>query len=337
MEIHFSTDVADLDRTAWDIVHLFDVFDMEVLYPYARRARELGIPIVLSANYWSPYEYYYASSRSGFSWLANNIFPISLAMNWSERRERGKRTQTYAAQSEVIHWSHTVVTSSQAERVQLIEEYAICNTEKVKVIHDTILPDSTEIVTSAEFAEKYGVHDCVLCVGDFDERHNQLSLIQALRRTNIPIVFIGGTIPGQQDYLAECKKATNKINGKVLFIEQVESPTMIRSAMKNARVHVVPSWWETTLQMSMDAVLCGCNVVVTDRSPFREYLADTAFLCNPSSLDSLRQSVLYAYTTSRNQERGGIFRPPFDCAQEMEALNSIYTAALQGKEVNPGC
>ena len=334
IDIQFSAAQADIDPVAVDIVHLFDLRDTRIIHPFAKRARERGIPLIITPGFWSPYEFYYASSRSWMQQLIKKALPATLAMHWIDQSIRQTRQSSWAMQKEILTWSQAIVAHSRAEKVQLLEEYRIDDSSKVRVVYDSVLPTSIDSATAAEFVAEYGVRDCILSVGSFDERHNQLSLVRALRRTNIPIVLIGSVNDGSQRYLAECKKAAERINGQVLFIEHIDSPTMIYSAMKNARVHVVPSWWETSGRLSIEAALCGCNVVVTDRSPFREYLADTAVLCNPASLESIRQAVLYAYTSAQNQDRAAILRQRFSMDQELKTLAAIYTAAVQGKEVD---
>ncbi len=331
--IQFATDQLEIDPVAVDVLHLFDLRDTGTVHSFAKRAYERGIPLIITPGFWSPHEFFYVSSRSWMKQLIKKVLPATLAMHWIDQSIQQTRQSSWAMQKEVLTWSQVIVTHSQAEKVQLIEEYRIDDSRKVQVVYDSMLPTTIDRATAAEFVAEYGVRDFILSVGSFDERHNQLSLVRALRRTNIPIVLIGSVNDGSQRYLAECKKAAERINGQVLFIEHIDSPTMIYSAMKNARVHVVPSWWETSGRLSIEAALCGCNLVVTDRSPFREYLADAAVLCNPASLESIRQAVLYAYTSAQNQDRAAILRQRFSTDQELKTLAAIYTAAVQGKEV----
>ena len=57
-------------------------------------------------------------------------------------------------------------------------------------------------------------------------------------------------------------------------------------------VHIVPSWFETTGLVTLEAALCGCNVVSTSRGYAREYFGSMADYCEPSSTRSIRDSVL---------------------------------------------
>jgi glycosyltransferase involved in cell wall biosynthesis len=62
-----------------------------------------------------------------------------------------------------------------------------------------------------------------------------------------------------------------------------------------ARVHPLPSWFETTGLASLDAGLSGCSVVSTDRGHAKEYLGDRATDCDPADIRSIRAAVELAW------------------------------------------
>jgi len=106
----------------------------------------------------------------------------------------------------------------------------------------------------------------------------------------------------------------------------------VYSAMKNARVHVLPSWWENTGLVSLEAALCGCNVVTTDRSPFREYFGGAAYSCSPASQDSMRHAVLHAYASARPEKLAETVRHRFTWERVAAELAEVYLKISQGKE-----
>jgi glycosyltransferase involved in cell wall biosynthesis len=67
---------------------------------------------------------------------------------------------------------------------------------------------------------------------------------------------------------------------------------------RHARVHAVPSWFETTGLVSLEAAIAGCNIVSTSRGHAREYLGELAWYCDPDSKKSIRSAVLAAWEAS---------------------------------------
>jgi len=69
---------------------------------------------------------------------------------------------------------------------------------------------------------------------------------------------------------------------------------------KAAKVHVLPSWFETTGLSSLEAGAMGCNIVVTRKGDTEEYFKDMAYYCEPDDVESIRNAVLQAYTNPVN-------------------------------------
>jgi len=70
---------------------------------------------------------------------------------------------------------------------------------------------------------------------------------------------------------------------------------LLMCAYAAAKVHVLPSWFETTGLTNVEAGLAGCNVVTTNRGYAQDYLGDYAWYCDPSSISSILKAVLDAY------------------------------------------
>ena len=62
-----------------------------------------------------------------------------------------------------------------------------------------------------------------------------------------------------------------------------------------ARVHVLPSWFETTGLVSLEAALSGCSIVSTSRGHAAEYFEDFAWDCDPGQPDSILAAVRSAW------------------------------------------
>jgi glycosyltransferase involved in cell wall biosynthesis len=127
----------------------------------------------------------------------------------------------------------------------------------------------------------------VLFVGRIEPHKNQLGLLDALRPSGCRLVLAGYPHPHHPDYLRRCRTAAKG------WAEVVEAPSIgeLADLYRSARVHVLPSWFETTGLVSLEAALCGCNIVSTDRGHAREYLTDLAWYCDPARPESIRVAV----------------------------------------------
>ncbi|MDE3203703.1 MAG: glycosyltransferase [Acidobacteriota bacterium] len=142
-----------------------------------------------------------------------------------------------------------------------------------------------------ETGDDPGLRQRVICVGRLEPHKNQLGLIRALRGTGVPLAIVGPRHPHHPQYVAECLRAGE---GWVEFLGNVDH-SELAATYRTARVHVLPSWFETTGLVSLEAALCGCNVVSTSRGYASEYLVDMAWYCDPGDPKSIRRAVLAAW------------------------------------------
>jgi glycosyltransferase involved in cell wall biosynthesis len=70
----------------------------------------------------------------------------------------------------------------------------------------------------------------------------------------------------------------------------------------SAKVHVLPSFFETTGLSSLEAAAMGCNIVVGTGGDTRDYFGDNAWYCDPSETSSIRSAVDAAFHAPYNPE-----------------------------------
>lgn len=291
INVTISSQVDDVSVRQCDVLHVFNLFDTDSTHYQGAVAFRNGIPLVLTPNYWDPMEYLYYTSPSVCQTMLRRLVPLRLGLGWYRTYKQNKDKKIIEKQKELLTWSTMVVPNSHLEKEHLMRCFQVRDEQKFHVV-----PNAVEAGIQADpdvFVKQYSIHDFILCVGRFEERKNQLNLIRALRDVDIPLVFIGGCPAHQQAYLAECRRAVKQ--GKlVLFLDQLEQKDVF-NAMAAAKVHVLPSWWENTGLVNLEAVVLGCNVVSTVNAPVDEYFKKWAFTCRPASLDSIRKAVLNAY------------------------------------------
>ena len=137
----------------------------------------------------------------------------------------------------------------------------------------------------------------VLCVARIEPRKNQLRLLEVLRELELPAVFIG-KMERSSPYVQACLKFAGP---RALFIDHLPHEELA-PAYAAAKVHVLPSWYETPGISSLEAGLAGANIVSTARGGTREYFENYALYCEPDDTNSIRQAVQQAFETEKNAQ-----------------------------------
>ena len=127
----------------------------------------------------------------------------------------------------------------------------------------------------------------VLCAARVEGIKNQLNLIRALNNTAYTLLLIGSPAPNQRSYYNECRKIAAR---NILFHERVSQQELLHY-YKKAKVHALPSWFETCGLSSLEAAAMGCNIAITEKGYTREYFGDDAFYCNPGDPQSIFNQI----------------------------------------------
>ncbi len=137
----------------------------------------------------------------------------------------------------------------------------------------------------------------VVCAARIEGIKNQLNLIKALNDTQYQLFIIGSPTPNQLSYYDHCKQiaATN-----IHFIGHISQQELLGYYAK-AKVHILPSWFETTGLSSLEAAAMGCNVVISNRGDAKEYFGEDAFYCRPDDVNSILRAVQNASAASVNE------------------------------------
>jgi glycosyltransferase involved in cell wall biosynthesis len=165
----------------------------------------------------------------------------------------------------------------------------------------------------------------VVCAARIEGIKNQLNLIRALNNKPFTVVIIGAPAPNQLDYYRKCRNLAAK---NIIFLDHLSQQELVQYYQK-AKVHILPSWFETCGLSTLEAAAMGCNVVITDKGFTREYFEDFAFYCDPSSPASILEAVEKA---ASSQMKKGLQDKIFECytwkkaaQQTLEAYKKIVT------------
>jgi glycosyltransferase involved in cell wall biosynthesis len=275
-----------IDYEQYDLLHFFDVIRPANILNHIKKSKKPFVitPILLD------YSEYDKQFRKGISGFIFRMFStdtneyIKTILRWLLRKDRlPSKTYLWMGQKRSIQYilrkSKMVLPNSQKEYEALVKTYGI---ERPY----TIIPNG---VNEKIFHANGSAKDAhlVLCVATIEGRKNQFNLIKALNDTHYRLLLIGDAAPNQQTYYQECRESAAK---NIEFIGQL-SQEELAGYYSKAKVHVLPSWFETCGLSSLEAAAMGCNIVITDKGYTRDYFGDEAFYCDPENTDSIYVAV----------------------------------------------
>ena len=300
VDIKTTDEISSEINYSYDLIHFFNIIRPDDILPYISN---INIPFVVSTIF-VDYSEYEKKNRRGIPGLIFKTFSsgqIEYLKAIARRIINGDKIKSNYyllnghknSMNRVVAKSSILLPNSNNEGLRLSQYLQKeLNYEKVvnaidpSVFHSDVIPN-----------EQYKDH--VLCVGRIEGRKNQLNLIKALLDTDLKLTIIGRPSPNHLKYFDECKKTASG-HPNIQFIEHISHADLV-GIYSSAKVHVLPSWFETTGLSSLEAGVMNCNIVVTKRGDTEEYFGDMAYYCEPDNLQSIREFVLKAHREPVNK------------------------------------
>jgi glycosyltransferase involved in cell wall biosynthesis len=276
----------DPDLSAIDLVHGFGLNSDEV-----RVCRSVGLPVVESTIYWDrAYRYTgdggHVTARQ-FAGRVRRAARLALASirgglplvreSWSITREETRFNAAYSAVDMLL-------PNAEGEAASIVADLDVQTPYR-------FVPNAADPSRFAGSTGEFHDRGSVLCCARVEPHKNQLGLIRAMAGTGIPLVIAGAPHRHHNAYLERCRA---EADANVTFTGWIPDDDLA-ALYRSARVHVLPSWFETTGLVSLEAALSGCNIVSTSRGHAREYFGDLAWYCDPADRRSIRDAVFAAW------------------------------------------
>ncbi len=320
VQVAVSAEVSS-DLSAFDLDHTFNLGRPEEPFQHCLEAVQAGKPATLSTVYWDFGEFWEWGDPDYWLLPPPTEGPPeprrAPAPDPIETRHRARLDQLRRA---AIECATVYLPNGRGEAALLADTYRM-DASRTVVVTNAV----GEVFFDADpepFVEEYGLRDFVLCAARVEKRKNQLALVAALRGTGIPLVVIGQANP--PEYLDLCRRYADE---HVVFIDALPHE-QLGSAYAAARVHALTGWFETPGLSSLEAAAAGCNIVTTDRGTAREYFGESAWYCDPRSIQSIRQAVLEAYESAPREELRARIRERCSWRRAAESTLEGYRLAL---------
>jgi glycosyltransferase involved in cell wall biosynthesis len=276
-----------IDYSQYDLLHFFNITRPADMLSHIRDSKKPYVVSPILVDY-SEYDKYHRKGFAGYlfrllsadrieylktmaRWVLGKDKLVSIAYAW-----KGQRKSII----EILNGARLLLPNSHSEYRRLVQRYN-CNTNYIFVPNGI---DPRLFVFNKTIAKD---PQLVICVARIEGIKNQLNLIRALRNTNFNLVIIGSAAPNQTAYYNACKEIATR---NITFIEHLAQAELV-DYYQRAKVHVLPSWFETTGLSSLEAGVMGCNIVITDRGDVREYFEEAAIYCEPGSPESIYRAV----------------------------------------------
>lgn len=312
----------------FDLVHIWQS-TFEESFMYARDAKRAGIPYVTSTIFLDQDRFGFMTAEGGRKRLTRAVLGkragFELFRRWSSWRVR--RNPHWRKTKELLDGSAMLLPTSEWELGQLRRRFRTKTPARVTL--NAIDFRTFARGSKRRFRKKHGLEGFVLCVGRISIQKNQRSLVKAVRGMDVPLVLIGAIDP--KDYLRAVRGEVKRSGVELLYIQRL-SPTDLADAFAAARVHVLPSWIESTGQVSLQAAAAGCPIVQTEVSPWKEYFGDLVETCRPESVKDIRQAIRRTLAAPASRRLALTNRMKrFTWERSAKETLKAYEAALKGR------
>lgn len=293
-DIHLTDQPIDYEQ--YDLLHFFNLTrPADILY-HTKKANRPYVVTPILVDY-SQYDKHYRKRLSGLLFRllsSDNIEYLKTTARWVLGKDR-LMTKSYLWQRqrncirEVLQNALMILPNSALEYEKLV---ALYNCQPAY----TIVPNGvdTEIFAHSNYEKRDP--RLVICVGRIEGIKNQEMLIKALNNSDYKLVLIGASSPNQQGYYKNCRRIAGQ---NITFIDHLPQRELAKW-YKKAKVHVLPSWFETCSLSTLEAGAMGCNLVIGDKGFTKEYYEDYAFYCNPADPSSILKAVEKASAIDHN-------------------------------------
>ena len=289
-ELNISVDVRlaneKINYTEYDLLHFFNLTRPSDILRHIEKSKTPFVVTPLLIDY-SEFDQHFRKGISGkiFHYLpADRIEYFKMIARFVKRQEAINFSYLKNGHSKsiktIIEKAAMLLPNSQMEYDNLVKSFSSSASYNV-------IPNGIDDKLFAFPANKQKDPNLILCVARIEGLKNQINLISALNHSKYQLFLIGSPAVNQNGYYLKCKKIAGP---NIHFIDHLPQKELI-GYYEKAKVHVLPSWFETCGLSTLEAAAMGCNIVITDRGYASEYYNGHAFYCDPSSPSSIFQAI----------------------------------------------
>lgn len=207
-----------------------------------------------------------------------------------------------------VRQAKRIITISNFSRESIITTYRV-NPNKIFVTYPgynkNIFHQNYTKNEIDKIKNKYQLTNFLLFVGTIQPRKNILRLIQAFNKLQQSFPEYKLVIVGKKGWLFE--EIFNEINNKIyrdriVYLGYLDDSTIAKLYNSSACL-ILPSFYEGFGLPIIEAMACGCPVVLSNTSSLPEVAKDASVYINPFSVDSIAEGIVKVIRSDQNYFR----------------------------------
>lgn len=285
-------DPGDAAISRADVVHVFNIQTEEISSAYGRAALAAGLPYVLSTIYWDLRHARFVDMMGcrvpSPKWKTfKGVFDAASRLAGATLgRPRYAQPARRRLVRGLLEGAAVLLPNSQEEAQMVARDFGYEHPHVQPVVNAI---DTSLFGQPAAGSEREGA--CI--IGRVQPIKNQLGVVAGLSNSPIPLTIVGAEHDAA--YAAKVREIALH-RDEVKFIARL-SPTEVAELLRRSSVHVLPSFRESPGLSTLEALACGCKVVVSSSEfcPVQTYFGDlldqSVFLCDPYDPASIRRAT----------------------------------------------
>jgi glycosyltransferase involved in cell wall biosynthesis len=290
--------ITDCDEISekFDVVHIFNIQNPAEALKFAKKAKEYRCAIALSTIYWDLHD------SLSVQILTNLVYYLGL-----DHLPRFFRLGKYFFNT-IFYFSHIL-----NQKPYYLSKNYVRDVKETLMLVDVLLPNSHEeykiIENQFGFSKPYfsvvnavdvnselvvdSEKSGVIIVGRVEPTKNQLNLLKATKNLKLSPTIIGRL--NDEKYANIIRRYYGFMIKDDFGLQKTQSQVM--HLLCTHRVHVLPSFRESPGLSSLEALLSGCNIVISNHKfcPVNTYFYDLidqhVFLCDPYDYFSIMAAL----------------------------------------------
>jgi len=184
-----------------------------------------------------------------------------------------------------------IVTVSNFSKKEIVELLKIPE-EKVVVIYNAV---SERFLAASGKTVDYKEGEYILAVSSLNPRKNFRNLLSAFGRLKFSGIKL--VIAGERKNIFADRELKNLVgeNKNVIFYGYASDEDLI-GLYKNARLLIYPSLYEGFGLSPLEAMACGCPIIVSNTTSLPEVCGDAAYYVDPHSEESIADGMYMVLT-----------------------------------------